>query len=101
MAAEKKALRAAERDEQARAAWRVRVDGIDASRLRFVDEAGSNTGMARIRARAPRGERAHAKVPRNRGPNTTIIASISLAGRLDCAAMTIEGPTGKVRSAFR
>lgn len=93
MAAEKKALRAAERDEEARAAWRVRVNGIDASRLRFVDEAGSNTGMARSRARAPRGERAYASVPRNRGPNTTIIASISLAGRLDCASMTIEGPT--------
>ncbi len=81
--------------------WRVRVDGIDTSRLRFVDEAGSNTGMARDRARAPRGERAYASVPRNRGPNTTIIASISLAGQLDCAAMTIEGPTGKVRGAFR
>jgi len=58
-----------------------------------VDECGSNTGMARARARAPRGERAHASLPRNRGANTTIIASITLAGRLDSAAMTVEGAT--------
>ncbi len=86
-------MRAAEQDEQARAQWRGRAAGIAPARLRFVDEAGSNTGMARARARAPRGERAYAQIPRNRGPNTTILASISLAGRLDCAAMTIEGAT--------
>ena len=65
--------------------------GIDPSRLVFLDGCGSSTGMARSRSRAPRGERAYAQVPRNRGPNTTIIASISLAGRLDAAAMTLEG----------
>ena len=67
----------------------------------FVDECGSNTGMGRTRARAPRGERAYAQIPRNRGPNTTVIASITVSGHLDGAAMMIEGATDKVRSAFR
>ena len=45
-----------------------------------MDESGFNTSMARLRARAPRGERAYGKVPRNRGKNTTLIASITLEG---------------------
>jgi transposase len=48
--------------------------------------------MTRLRARAPRGERAHGKVPRNRGKNTTLIASITLEGGMG-ASMTIEGAT--------
>jgi transposase len=48
--------------------------------------------MTRLRARAPRGERAYAKVPRNRGKNTTLIASITLQGAMG-ASMTIEGAT--------
>jgi hypothetical protein len=37
--------------------------------------------MTRLYARAPRGERAYGKVPRNRGKNETLIASITLGGR--------------------
>jgi hypothetical protein len=48
--------------------------------------------MTRLRARAPRGERAYGKVPRNRGKNTTLIASITLEGVMG-ASMTIEGAT--------
>lgn len=44
----------------------------------FADESGFHTSMARLRARAPRGERAYGKVPRNRGKNETLIASITL-----------------------
>ena len=36
--------------------------------------------MDRLRSRAPKGERAYGKVPRNRGKNTTLIASMSLSG---------------------
>ena len=46
----------------------------------FVDESGMHTSMDRLRSRAPRGERAYGKVPRNRGKNTTLIASMSLCG---------------------
>ena len=50
--------------------------------------------MTRFYARAPKGERAYAKVPRNRGPNTTLLASMSLEGMGPCLA--VEGATTKV-----
>jgi transposase len=58
----------------------------------FIDESGFHTSMTRLRARAPRGERAYGKVPRNRGKNQTLIASITLEGVMG-EAMTIEGAT--------
>jgi transposase len=50
--------------------------------------------MTRLYARAPRGERAYAAVPRNRGPNTTLLASMSVEGMGPC--LTVEGATTKV-----
>jgi hypothetical protein len=50
--------------------------------------------MTRLYARAPKGERAYAKVPRNRGTNTTLLASMSLEGMGPCLA--VEGATTKV-----
>jgi transposase len=67
---------------------------LDARRLVFVDESGFNTSMTRLHARAPIGERAYDRVPRNRGKNTTLIAAISLEGAMG-APMTIEGGTNK------
>ena len=58
----------------------------------FVDESGFNTSMTRLRAWAPRGERAYGKVPRNHGKNTTLIASITFEGVMG-EAMTIQGAT--------
>ena len=49
--------------------------------------------MTRLYARAPRGERAYGKVPRNRGPNTTLLASMSVEGLGPCLA--VEGPKTK------
>jgi transposase len=58
----------------------------------WVDECGTHTSMTRLRARAPRGERAHGSVPRNRGKNTTLIASMTLEGAMgECVA--VEGST--------
>ncbi len=48
--------------------------------------------MARLKARAPRGERAYGKVPRNRGKNQTLIASITLEGGMG-EALSIKGST--------
>jgi transposase len=48
--------------------------------------------VTRLRARAPKGERAYGKVPRNRAKNTTLIASITLEGAMG-ESMTIEGAT--------
>ena len=48
--------------------------------------------MTRLYARAPRGERAYGKVPRNRGKNTTLIAAITLEGGIG-ESVAIEGAT--------
>ena len=84
-------MAAAERDEEARARWRERVALLDPSRLVFVDECGSNVGLAPLRARAPKGEQAFGKAPRNRGRNTTLLASMGAEGMGPCVA--VEGAT--------
>ena len=49
---------ASERDEFLRAAWRVMVvEQIDAKRLVFVDEMGSNTSLSPIYAYSAKGQR--------------------------------------------
>src|SRR3954468_5783839 len=90
-AVEAKSLTATERDETARARWRTQLSGIDPVRLVFVDECGTHTSLTRRRARAARGRRARGAVPRNRGPVTTLLAGVSLAGMRP--AMTVEGGT--------
>jgi transposase len=83
---------AAERDEFLRAAWRAMVAGyIDAWRLVFVDEMGSNTSLASLYAWSRRGERALAKVPRNWGANVTLLASMSAEGM--GPSLAVEGST--------
>jgi transposase len=63
------------------AAWRALVAGVlDAQRLVFVDEMGTNTSLAPLYARSRRVERAHAKAPRNWAKNITLLASISIHG---------------------
>ena len=57
-----------------------------------MDESGFNTSMTRVRARAPRGERAYGRGPRKRGKNQTLIASITLEGAMG-QAVCIEGAT--------
>jgi transposase len=46
------------------------------------------------RARAPKGERAYGKVPRDRGKNTTLIASMTLTVAMG-ASIAFEGATDK------
>ena len=57
----------------------------------FVDESGTHISMDRLRSRAPRGLRAYGKVPKNRGKNLTLIASMSLYGMGE--SMVVEGAT--------
>ena len=87
-----KTVAASKRDDEARVRWRERVGDLDPGRLVFVDECGTNVGLAPLRARAPRGERTFGKMPRNRGKNTTLLASMSTPGMgLWCVA--VEGAT--------
>uniref|UniRef100_A0A832H432 IS630 family transposase n=1 Tax=Oscillatoriales cyanobacterium SpSt-402 TaxID=2282168 RepID=A0A832H432_9CYAN len=57
--------------------------------LVFIDEAAIHLGMARLFARALRGERAVDAVPRNRGSNISLIGALSLEGLI--ASMTLKG----------
>jgi hypothetical protein len=83
---------APERDEWLRTAWRVTLAGTMYPRkLVSVDEMGTNTSLSLRYAYAPKGRRAYAKVPRNRGANTTLLASMSLEGVGPCLA--VKGAT--------
>jgi transposase len=87
--AQKKTLGATERDQEKRGAWRRRYGGVDPRRFVFVDESSTNVRMVPIRARAPKGERAYGKAPKNWDKNVTLISSISLEGM--GPSMSIEG----------
>jgi transposase len=92
MEPKKRSMAAGERDEWLRAAWRllfVRAVGVE--RLVFVDEMGANVSLSPLYAWSRRGERAHAKAPRNWGKNITLLASITHRGLGPCLA--VEGPT--------
>jgi transposase len=92
MEPKKRSVGASERDEFLRSAWRALVAGrIDARRLVFVDEMGTNTSLSALYAWAPKGERAHCSVPRNRGPNTTLLSSMILEGM--GSSLVVEGAT--------
>jgi transposase len=80
---------AAERDEAARTAWRAEAKALAPADLVFVDETGTHTALTRLRARAPRGERAVGTAPRNRGPNVTLLAALTPSGI--AAPLVVEG----------
>ena len=90
----KKTLGATERNETARSTWREQMKKVDANQLVIVDETGSNIGLTPLYAWAPCGKRAYGSIPRNRGKNTTLLASLSLSGM--GAAMILEGATDTV-----
>lgn len=90
----KKTLGATERDEEARPLWQEQIKHLDATRLLVIDECGSNIGPTPLYARAPKGVRAFGKTPRNRGKNTTLIASLSWFGMGE--SMLIEGSASSV-----
>ena len=91
VASQKKSLMAQERDEAVRAAWREAVAGLDPADLLFLDETSTHIAFTRLRARAPRGKRAPAAVPRNHGPNVTLLAVLGPLGIT--TSLSIEGAT--------
>ena len=65
--------------------------GVEPERLIFVDECGTHTSLAPIYGYAPRGERLRLSVPRKRGKNTTLLASMTIEGM--GPSLTVEGAT--------
>jgi transposase len=63
-----------------RAAWWEAVAAIAAEQLVFLDETGASIRLTRTHARAPRGQRAVGRVPRNQGTPTTLVAALTVRG---------------------
>lgn len=55
---------------------------LDARRLVFLDETGSNVTMTRRRARSRRGRPVYGAVPLNRGKNLTVVGAVRADGGL-------------------
>jgi transposase len=64
---------------------------VDPKCLVFVDEMGANTALSPIYAYSLKGERVHVRVPRNRGPNTTLLSSMTTEGM--GPSLAVEGAT--------
>jgi transposase len=60
--------------------WSDAQPGLDPARLIFIDETGLSTKMARLRGRAPRGERCLAGVPHGHWKTTTFTGALRLTG---------------------
>ena len=80
-----------------RQAWFDDQLGLDPAKLVFIDETGLSTKMARLRGRAPRGERCRAGVPHGHWKTTTFTGALRLAGMT--APMVLDGAMNGI--AFR
>jgi hypothetical protein len=69
------------------------AEKVDPQRLVFVDEMGANTSLSVVHAWSPAGKRAYCSVPRNRGKNTTLLASMSVEGM--GPTLAVEGATDR------
>jgi len=91
---EKKTAHASEQDRpdilKRRQAWFEGQLDLDPARLVFIDETWASTNMARMRGRAPRGERLRAGVPHGHWKTTTFIAGLKLSGFV--APIVLDGP---------
>ncbi len=77
-----------------RAAWRALVCGrLDGRRFVFVDECSTNTSLSPIYGWSRRGTRVCFGVPRNWGPNVTLLSSMSVKGM--GPSLAVEGATTK------
>jgi transposase len=69
------------------------VAAVESERLVFVDEMGAHTSLTPLYGYSRKGERVHLQVPRNRGMNTTLLASMTLGGMGE--TMAVEGSTNR------
>lgn len=74
----------------ARGVWFDGQTDLHPDKLVFIDETGASTKMARLRGRAPRGERCRASVPHGHWKTTTFTAALRLDGL--AAPMILDGP---------
>ena len=92
-------MASSERDERRRGAFREYARSIVADRFVFVDECSTNISLSPIYARAPKGERAFGKAPRNWGKNVSLVCAIDASGVKP--SMSVEGAVdGKAFEAY-
>ncbi len=83
-------MASSERDEHRGGSFARYVRSIVAERFVFVDECSTNIALSPIFARAPKGERAHGKAPRNWGKkNVSLVCAIGAGGVKP--SMSVEG----------
>jgi transposase len=73
-----------------RQAWFDAQPDLDPEDLVFIDETGASTKMARLRGRAPPGERCRAPIPHGHWKTITFVAALTLCGLM--APMVLDGP---------
>jgi len=73
-----------------REVWFDAQPNLDPERLVFIDETGASTKMARLRGRAPKGQRCRAPVPHGHWKTTTFTGALRLSGMT--APMVLDGP---------
>lgn len=71
--------------------WYAQIQDIPAEKLTFLDEAGVQTNMTRLRGRSLIGERLQATAPYGHWHTNTIISAIRLSG--PCATILFDCPT--------
>jgi len=81
---------ASERNEATRRDWQADEQSLhQGERYVWVDECGAQTTLTPRYARAPRGQRAYGRAPRNHRRNTTLVAALTHTGI--GATMVLEG----------
>ena len=78
---------------QARERWKAGQGSLDARKLVFVDETGTNTKMVRAYGRCPRGQRLIGKQPWGHWKTTTFTAGLRWDGLV--APWVLDGPMNR------
>ena len=73
-----------------RQAWFDAQPDLDPEDLVFIDETAASTKMARLRGRAPRGQRCRAPIPHGHWKTITFVVALRLCGL--SAPMMLDGP---------
>jgi hypothetical protein len=95
---QKKSAHAAEQERpdilKRREAWFDGPLDLDPERLVFIDETWASTNMARLRGRAPMGQRLRAGIPYGHWKTTAFVAGLRRTGMV--APMVLDGPINRI-----
>lgn len=77
----------------ARTDWFEGQLDLDPARLVFIDETWASTNMARLRGRAPKGQRLRMGIPHGHWKTTTFVAGLRTDGMI--APWVLDGPINR------